>query len=497
MPSEGRGRRARLPRHQRRPGACTIEDLASTVLHHVQTAAIAVAEDGRVGVYNPAAERLLGVPRAEVLGRDVHELSAMATPLAPLADALAAARQTGETAARRQVEVDTPRGRRTFGYTVSRLGGGGASALFFADLTEALAEERRAAEAQRFAEVGRIASAMAHELKSPLATVELYVNLLRRALADRPDLLEMLDVVKDQTRLCLERIGAIMHSINPDAARAAGMRLTEVVPVVERVVADQRRRFDGGRVTLRVDGALVRTARVALAEGDLRSVVSNLVVNAFQATAGKGPVAVSVRGDGEQVRIVVADRGPGLPEGDVFRAFYTTKPSGTGLGLWLVRRLVEGAGGRIEAGDRRGGGAVFTVTLPLPRHERLRGARVLIVEDDAALRRASVAALAGQGAEVTAAGSAADLDAVLAAGQEATATSRTWDCAVLDFHLPGGNGVDLARRLPAEVPVLVVSGDPAAGAAVAGLEGRRAWFLPKPFEVGIYLDLLSLLVRAR
>ena len=67
--------------------------------------------------------------------------------------------------------------------TARRCSTDGATAVFFADLTDALAEERRAAEAQRFAEVGRIAGAMAHELKSPLATVELYANLLRRALA--------------------------------------------------------------------------------------------------------------------------------------------------------------------------------------------------------------------------------------------------------------------------------------------------------------------------
>ena len=70
----------------------------------------------------------------------------------------------------------------------------------------------------------------------------------------------------------------------------------------------------------------------------------------------------------------------------MFEAFYTTKSSGTGLGLWLVRRVVEDAGGSIAAGGRRGGGAVFTVRLPLPRHERLRGAEILLVEDDAPLR---------------------------------------------------------------------------------------------------------------
>ena len=92
---------------------------------------------------------------------------------------LTEARRSGAEAARRQLIVSADGAERTLGYTVSILGDGGAAALFFADITDALAEERRSAEAQRFAEVGRIASAMAHELKSPLATVELYANLLR------------------------------------------------------------------------------------------------------------------------------------------------------------------------------------------------------------------------------------------------------------------------------------------------------------------------------
>ena len=88
----------------------------------------------------------------------------------------------------------------TLGYTASALGGRGAAALFFADLTDAIAEERRVAEAQRLAEVGRIAGTMAHELKSPLATVELYANLIRRRRGD-PAAGEQLGVIKDQTRL--------------------------------------------------------------------------------------------------------------------------------------------------------------------------------------------------------------------------------------------------------------------------------------------------------
>ena len=311
------------------------------------------------------------------------------------------------------------------GYSASLLGDG-ATAVFFADLTDALAEEQRAAEAQRFAEVGRIASAMAHELKSPLATVELYANLMRRALAEDATSLERLDVIKDQTRLCLDRIGAIMHSINPDLAKAGGMTLTPVVPLLRDVVDDLRRRHEDARIQLR--GASGEP-RVALAENDLRSVVSNLIVNAVQATGSQAAVTVTLSSDDDALTITVADRGPGLPEGNVFEAFYTTKSSGTGLGLWLTRRLIEDAGGSISSGNRRGGGAVFTVRLPLPRHERLRGARILVVEDDAPLREVAVAALEECGAHVTAA----------AAGNDVPLDSERWDCAALDFHLPGND----------------------------------------------------------
>ena len=434
-------------------------------------------------MFNPAAARVLEVPVEEVLGRDLQELESGSPALTTLAAVLREAMRSRRAEARRQVVVHIGGQERTLGYTVSILGGGGSAALFFADITHALAEEREVAEAQRFAEVGQIASAMAHELKSPLATVELYVNLMRRALKDEPAAVQNLDVIKDQTHLCLERIRAIMHSINPDAARAGGMTLTSLLPVVRDVIQDQRRRNEGASLTLK---STAEDPRVALGASDLRSVVNNLVVNALEITAGKGPVQVGVRSDADGVHLRVADKGPGLPDSDVFAAFFTTKSSGTGLGLWLVSRLVEEAGGSISAGNRRGGGAVFSVDLPLPDHARLRGAELLIVEDDKALRAASVAALEACGARVTAVG----------AGEDVPGGTRTWGCAILDYHLPDMTGVEIAARLPDGTPVLLVSGDPAAGGAIAEIRGRRVWYLPKPFEVDTYLDLVSLLVGA-
>jgi CheY-like chemotaxis protein len=215
--------------------------------------------------------------------------------------------------------------------------------------------------------------------------------------------------------------------------------------------------------------------------------VTNLLMNALEVTRGEGPVSVTARSDDDTLTVTVADRGPGLPDGDVFEAFYTTKSSGTGLGLWLVRRVVEDAGGSIVAAGRRGGGAVFTVSMPVARHERLRGAEVLLIEDDARLRRATSAAIQQCGGLVTAAVSGKDVD--LEGGR--------WRCAVLDYHLPDMDGVEIATRLAPATPVLLVSGDPAAGVALTEVHGRRAWYLPKPFEVDVYLDLVSLLVGAK
>ena len=81
-------------------------------------------------------------------------------------------------------------------------------------------------------------------------------------------------------------------------------------------------------------------------------------------------------------------------------------------------------------------------------------------------------------------------------GKDVPLEDEEWRCAVLDYHLPDMDGIEIATRLAPATPVLLVSGDPAAGVALAEVRGRRAWYLPKPFEVDVYLDLVSLLVGA-
>jgi signal transduction histidine kinase len=104
----------------------------------------------------------------------------------------------------------------------------------------------------------------------------------------------------------------------------------------------------------------------------LTEVLVNLVVNACEAMEGDGSILIRqevVEGeDGPVMRIEVSDTGPGIPEpllSKVFEPFFTTKEEGTGLGLSIVRRIVEEHGGSLEVHSREGGGATFTITLPV------------------------------------------------------------------------------------------------------------------------------------
>jgi signal transduction histidine kinase len=141
-----------------------------------------------------------------------------------------------------QLEVDTPGGRRVLGYGLHILDDAAIVAMIFTDLSETLDRERRAHAERQVSDAGRPASAMAHELTSPLATIGLYVDLLRRQLPADGPARGNLDVIAEQLVDCRSRLSTILHSMAGTAAGDSGLRLSSLAGAIEAIIEEQRLR---------------------------------------------------------------------------------------------------------------------------------------------------------------------------------------------------------------------------------------------------------------
>jgi len=225
---------------------------------------------------------------------------------------------------------------------------------------------------ERVAVTGQIAAGVTHEIRTPLNSLAINVQLLRRELsaeAAAPSLGEILGALAT-LEYEITRINRILEEfVNFARLPTPRFERVEPVPLVENVLAllGPQATAAGVSVESRPAGS------VPSVRGDpdqLRQVFLNLAQNALQAMPNGGVLGVEISRDGGWVAIAVTDSGPGVPEAEretIFRPFVSTKTGGLGFGLPIVRRIVETHGGSVACHDRAGGGAVFTVRLPLSR----------------------------------------------------------------------------------------------------------------------------------
>ena len=243
---------------------------------------------------------------------------------------------------------------------------------------EALVESQsRVLQAERLAQVGRLAAGVAHEVNNPLAFIQSNLRFLLEEY-ERPgsqvDQAEHADALRD-TLQGVERIHQIVKDLT--VLSRTGEQVGEVKPCELRPVIDTSVRLASVRLKSVVKVAVEVPLGVPVVRADERrlgQVLLNLLLNAADAIEeGKvpgGQVAVKVEQGGARVGLVVEDNGPGIkPEHlkQLFTPFFTTKApgKGTGLGLALSRQYVEAFGGTLRAENRPEGGARFIVELPL------------------------------------------------------------------------------------------------------------------------------------
>jgi signal transduction histidine kinase len=237
-------------------------------------------------------------------------------------------------------------------------------------IEQKVALERELDERERMALVGQMAASISHNLKNPLGSMKtiLQVQLENSALpADAQRDLSM--VLSELDRLSAKLNQLLQYARPVVRASSAAPSRVNVSAVAEQVISLLRHDAERRRVSLILND---ESAGLSLTgpEEALADILSNLVVNAIEAMTDGGAISVGATRDAQEVVVTVIDDGPGIsPEnrGNVFRPFFTTKPSGTGLGLAIVeRRVLELSGSVIcESPVANGRGAKFIVRLPL------------------------------------------------------------------------------------------------------------------------------------
>jgi PAS domain S-box-containing protein len=446
---------------EREAALAASEEQMRSVVDHVVDGIITIDERGAMQTFNRAAERIFGYAASEVMGQNVKVL--MPDPYHREHDSyLANYVRTGQAriiGIGREVE-----GRRKDGSTfpldlgVSEFHIG--SRRHFTGVVRDITERKRAEEALRAADRAKdeFLAMLSHELRNPLAGLTAASHVLGVAQPSSEEARKARGVVERQTKHMARLVADLLDVSRVTLGKLSLERARfNVADAVSNVVDLWRAsgRLDAHRVSLAAEPAWVHGDRARLEQ-----IAANLLDNALKFTPAGGAVAISVRREGGEAVVRVADEGVGLQAEEcerVFELFVQTGASqrangGLGIGLALVKRLAELHGGSASAASEgRGRGAVFTIRLPAVEPAAIRaeepprrvdGARsILIVEDNDDARQMLAAMLALGGHVVHAARD----------GQTALALAATVapDLALIDVALTDMDGYEVARRLRA------------------------------------------------
>jgi signal transduction histidine kinase len=227
-----------------------------------------------------------------------------------------------------------------------------------------LVARERAAESDRVSAIQTLSAGLAHEVRNPLNSAKLQLELLERRLrreAVDPRLIEPVQPMQHELERLTRLLGDFLAFARPVTLALAAIDVHAVVRgAVEAMRATAEAR--GARLDFTGEGALIAHAD----EAKLRQIVHNLMHNAIDASRPGGRVEITARGDADHLYLTVEDDGPGIPESirhRIYDPFFTTKESGTGLGLSIVHSMVASHGGRIAVASSPQG-TRFEVVLP-------------------------------------------------------------------------------------------------------------------------------------
>jgi signal transduction histidine kinase len=345
-------------------------EFARWVLASARSGLLAVDRAGRLQALSPAALRILELDDPGRPGVEARPLLASRPAIwALLEEGLRGVDRPG----RAELEIQTASGeRRNVGYTLVTVtdasGLPAGAALWFRDLTPFERADEQERLRDRLAALGQMAAGLAHEIRNPLASLEIVAGLLKRSPDLSADAMELVEDLLAELRSVSGIVNASLGFVRPEVP---ARRRLPPRPLLEEALRLARARVHfSGVVDLRCEDGL----RLFVDRDALRRALVDLISNAFEAMAEQphpsgNTLTLGLRRDplGGGAEISIADTGPGIsPElrERVIYPFFTTRERGSGVGLAEVQKVVAGHSGSIELRDAPEGGAHFVLRLP-------------------------------------------------------------------------------------------------------------------------------------
>ncbi|GLI36615.1 PAS domain S-box protein [Geobacter hydrogenophilus] len=344
-----------------------LERLNSAIVSNLTSGLLTVTAEGRIRVFNHYAETFTGITQEDAYDRDLYDIF----PGFRLYEGNLSNVKRGV------FELLSKNGRKLIvGFNSVPLAGkeeeSAGTLINFQNLTQIKRMEENLKRSDRLAVIGELSARMAHEIRNPLAAISGSAQLIAQGdgipEADR----ELFAIVLREADRLNGLITDFLAYARPSQPEKGPVNLTDLVGEIVSLVAPDRR-FEQVRIINRVEPDFT----LPIDPDQFRQVFWNLFVNAAEAMSEGGTITVDaerideIRSDGQQrsaYRITVADDGSGMNQetiSRIFEPFYTSKASGTGLGLATVYRIIEAHGGRITVESAEGAGTIFIIFIPV------------------------------------------------------------------------------------------------------------------------------------
>ena len=343
----------------------SLRENMNSVMAGLEDGLILFTRDSRAVMVSPAAEKLLGAPATQFLGRRLNDIFPPSHPLHELLQV--DGQELREVAS--ETELETQEGTKRVGVSVQEIREAGqhmGALVTLRDLDSLESINTQLQVSERLSSLGRITAGVAHEVKNPLNSMRLWLENLKEALPPDADdsALQAVHVLDNE----IDRLDAVVKRFldfsRPMEVRLEPTQLANLLREVLEVAAPQLEKAHVQVAQLLPIGV----PEVFVDRALLKQAILNLVLNAVDAMPNGGQLQLTLSRRGDNAEITVGDTGKGIPlehRQKVFQLFFTTRPGGSGIGLASTFRIVQLHNGSIDFTSEVGRGTTFRIELPL------------------------------------------------------------------------------------------------------------------------------------